>query len=108
MDRNDPIIPDDHLFEDVQLGHKAEQFLKSDPLGRKLADKALFDWKSAVFEFEAMDVAEILKAPEKVAAIRQRMDVARSFLVWMNTAIIDAERAEEELQNRDMSEELID
>ena len=108
MELNQPIVPDEHLFENVQLGHKAEQFLKHDPLGRKLADRALFEWKNAVCDFEAMDIAAILKSPEKVAAIRQRMDVARSFLLWMNESIIDAERAEKELENRDMSEELID
>ena len=108
MNLDQPIVPDEHIFEDVQLGQKAEQFLKNDPLGRKLADKALFEWKKAVYDFEALDVAIILESPAKVAAIRQRMDVARSFLVWMNESITDAERAEEELRNRDMSEELID
>ena len=103
-----PIVPDDELFERVNLGAKANEFLKSDPMGRKLMERALYEWKLAVYDFEALTPEDIMQNPAKVLALHQRMQTARNFPVWMNEAIQGGERAEEELRNRDMSEELID
>lgn len=105
---NQPVISDDVLFEKVNLGQRAETFLKKDPMGRLLVDRALLEYQNAVYEFEAMDISVILDSPSKVVAIRHKMDTAKAFILWMNTTITGADRAEKELENRDMSDENID
>lgn len=108
MNLDQPIIPDDELFKDVNLGHEAEKFLKHNPMGRMLADRALFEYKNAVYDFEGMSIADILKSPEDVAQLRYRIEQARSFIVWVNETITHGDRAAEELGNRDMSDHTID
>jgi len=103
-----PIVSDDELFKAVNIGHKTEEFLKNDPMGRKLVERALQEWKQAVYDFESMGLAAVFKSPEKVAEIHQRMRLSRSFILWMNDSILDANRAEEELRNRDTSDQTID
>ena len=103
-----PIIPDNHLFEDVHLGEEAKKFLKHTPVGRHLAERAVFEYKQAVVDFEDLSIATILENPEKVVAIKQKMNLSRAFILWVNDMLVSADRAEEELHNRDMSDITID
>lgn len=105
---NEPIISDEELFQDIHLGHKAEQFLKHTPLGKQLVQRAADEWKNAMFAFQNMTLEVILASPEKIAALHQKMQVSRSFIVWMNESITNADRAERELGNRDVSDGTID
>jgi len=104
----DQIVSDDILFEKVNLGTEAGTFMRNTPVGRSLSESALHDWKSAVSDFEDLRIEDIMAHPEKVVAIKHKMDVARSFILWMNSAIREGDSAENELRNRDMSETTID
>jgi len=108
MGQHEPFIPDETLFEAVRVGQQTEVFLRSTDTGRALYDKALNQYRTAVAEFEQLSVEQIMTKPERVLAIRHKMDIARAFIVWADTVVGDGRRAEDELRARDDNDSVID
>jgi hypothetical protein len=108
MGIDQPMITDETLFERVNVGHETMAFVRNTPIGRSMLERAVDEYKYAVMDFEELSIPTIMKYPEQVVAIKQRMEVAISFLKWMNETLSSADGAEEELKQRDMSDETID
>lgn len=108
MGINEPLIPDETLFELVNVGSEADEFLKHSPIGRHLYNRALQQYRKAVADFATMDPAEIIKNPQNIVALQNQMTVARKFIVWVDELVKGADSAEQELRDRDMSDGVID
>ena len=108
IDYSRPMIPDEHLFELVAISQQTAEFLKTTAVGRTLSANALDSYRGAVAELEKLPIEVILDQPEKVAAIRHKMDVAKAFIGWIDGIVGAGVRAEEELRQRDMAEQTID
>ncbi len=88
------------LFATVLLGEQVRVFLLNDPIGRYLHHRA----KQAVLQAE-IDALTVdpdgwrgwFFARRKLRLIRQRAEVARSFINWLAEAIVDGTNAEREL-----------
>lgn len=108
MGMDEPFVSDDSLFEAVNVGHEANEFLKHTPLGRHLYDRAMQKYRKAVADFANLIPAQIMTEPELVMQLQNEMQIARSFILWVDEVIKGADRAEDKLRERDMNDGVID
>lgn len=101
-------ITNDELFRTVRIGDDTAHFFKTNEVGLRLLERAQALYKSAILEFEQLSTAQIMSTPEKVLDIKQRIDLARAFVLWIDENIQDARRAEDTLRARDDADRTID
>ncbi len=90
------------LFATAMLGEEVRKFLMNDPVGRYLHHRAKQQIQQA--EIDALKVDPDgwrgwLQSRRKLRLIRQRADVARTFINWLAEAIMDGNNAEKELDD---------
>lgn len=105
---DESLVPDETLFREVRLGEDTKVFLKTNPMGKMLAERATDMYKKAVSDFERLSVTDIRETPWKVLEIKNNMDLAKMFMSWVNDTITTGDRAVDSLRIRDDQDASID
>lgn len=87
------MMPDDELLSMARMGIDAESFMRT-PLGKFLSKKADDEIAAATEELIETEPSEIKTATE----IRNRIHVARMFIVWLRDAITIGHSAHDQLK----------
>jgi len=91
------VYASDPLMQQVQLGVHTAHFIKSDPVGRYLVEKA------KLCRIEALDKLAVTD-PEDVKIVRKLQWEAKipdMVLEWLEVALSEAEAAEEQIRMED-------
>ena len=88
------------LFGEAILAEDVRTFLRSHPVGKYLHHRAKLEIRQAETDALAVDPDgwSWLRSRTKLRKIRQRADVARSFMAWLSEAIINGDHAATQLE----------
>jgi hypothetical protein len=92
----------DGLFDIARFGIEVERFVTSDPIGKRLMEKAQREHSEGVLEFQKVDPSDT----EAVRAVQDKMKLPVKFLSWLAEELEAGNVAEKNLADAETESDL--